>query len=619
MVVVVLLAISAVLITTQIGHNQLMLRWPLNTLLVILGLSSVSIRMRCMQNLIVTVTSDVLFILLLFINQEYTPGSSTTFADFLSSIGVLIVMSFIFVHSSFQNEALRRSEYVHMRRVMQQNKILQDKLEQVEKQKRAPRPDINMDSPLEKILSRLNIVLAACRTESASKPDVVSNLTEVVQLLEANTESLLRPDLHVRDGAAVDSNAVRFMTTEFQRDEFSGAKSRRAGVGRVSSVPSRYGRHASAIRSAPIKENAQEEPGAVGKKPASLDLGVEKNIVAAELSRTLLVWDVDFLDVNERTGGNAILLLSTALFKEHNLISELGIDTGIFERFFTALQQRYLEVPYHNSAHGADVCHSFYNILIKSNQLPVLQPIELMAALIACFGHDVAHPGFNNSYLINTGAPEAILYNDKAVLENMHVAEIFKLASAPEMNIFHSLSRSQYKAVRSIMIDMILSTDLAKHFEIMSGFKIKLQSVQAGGADAAPSGNWCEKDVLMMLRIIVKIGDIAHFAKTNKLHMRWNDLVLEEFYHQGDLEIERGLEVNPLMDRRLRSGVGANQVFFINLIVKPLFEAAQTAFEGFTPVMKELESNLAFWQAYKGDAEESDIARQSTIEDCLAT
>lgn len=47
--------------------------------------------------------------------------------------------------------------------------------------------------------------------------------------------------------------------------------------------------------------------------------------------------------------------------------------------------------------------------------------------LIASYGHDVAHPGFLASYLVDTKDPIAIRYNDLNVLENLHSAVTFKL------------------------------------------------------------------------------------------------------------------------------------------------------------------------------------------------
>lgn len=41
---------------------------------------------------------------------------------------------------------------------------------------------------------------------------------------------------------------------------------------------------------------------------------------------------------------------------------------------------------------------------------------------VSALAHDVDHPGVNNNSLIEEHHPLAIIYNDKAVLENHHAA-----------------------------------------------------------------------------------------------------------------------------------------------------------------------------------------------------
>lgn len=52
--------------------------------------------------------------------------------------------------------------------------------------------------------------------------------------------------------------------------------------------------------------------------------------------------------------------------------------------------------------------------------------------ITAAATHDFEHPGFNQNYLINSKDPLAIKYNDKAVLENHHIAASFKLLHSSE-------------------------------------------------------------------------------------------------------------------------------------------------------------------------------------------
>ncbi|KAG1058367.1 hypothetical protein G6F42_028706 [Rhizopus arrhizus] len=65
----------------------------------------------------------------------------------------------------------------------------------------------------------------------------------------------------------------------------------------------------------------------------------------------------------------------------------------------------------------------------KLNRKPqdLLRPKDVFALLIAAIGHDAAHPGVNNMFLINSSNPLATLYNDRSVLESLHSMTLFQL------------------------------------------------------------------------------------------------------------------------------------------------------------------------------------------------
>ena len=94
-----------------------------------------------------------------------------------------------------------------------------------------------------------------------------------------------------------------------------------------------------------------------------------------------------------------------------------------------------------------------------------------MAALLAAAAHDLNHPGRTNTFLMNSNNDLALLYNDQAVLENHHSALAFQLTRAHEdANIFKNLNSEEYRQIRSIVIDMILATEMNKHFEHLNKF-----------------------------------------------------------------------------------------------------------------------------------------------------
>ena len=63
------------------------------------------------------------------------------------------------------------------------------------------------------------------------------------------------------------------------------------------------------------------------------------------------------------------------------------------------------------------------------------------------------------------------MYNDITVLENHHAALGFKLTTSDDrVNIFKNLDRDTYKIVRQGIIDLVLATDMSKHFIHLNKF-----------------------------------------------------------------------------------------------------------------------------------------------------
>lgn len=72
--------------------------------------------------------------------------------------------------------------------------------------------------------------------------------------------------------------------------------------------------------------------------------------------------------------------------------------------------------------------------------------------------HD--HPGFSNNFLVATYDSKALLYNDKAVLESHHIASSFIVLLREDKNFLSHLSKTDFKAIREIVIDLVLATGI---------------------------------------------------------------------------------------------------------------------------------------------------------------
>lgn len=70
---------------------------------------------------------------------------------------------------------------------------------------------------------------------------------------------------------------------------------------------------------------------------------------------------------------------------------------------------------------------------------------------------------------------QAVLYNDRSVLENHHAAAAWSLfMSRPEYNFLVNLDHVEFKHFRFLVIEAILATDLKKHFDFVAKFNAKV-------------------------------------------------------------------------------------------------------------------------------------------------
>jgi HD superfamily phosphohydrolase len=99
------------------------------------------------------------------------------------------------------------------------------------------------------------------------------------------------------------------------------------------------------------------------------------------------------------------------------------------------MEQQYNDVPFHNSMHATDVAIGMMYLIRHSPIFDLISTIELNAALIAAFCHDIGHTGFTNRHVVEENGKAAQRYNDRSVLENMQCATIFKFLSKAKYNL----------------------------------------------------------------------------------------------------------------------------------------------------------------------------------------
>ena len=73
-----------------------------------------------------------------------------------------------------------------------------------------------------------------------------------------------------------------------------------------------------------------------------------------------------------------------------------------------------------------NVSSSFESINIHKMFQSWLSDLEIFALLFSAIIHDFDHTGTTNNFHVQSSSSLAIMYNDKAVLENHHVSSFFR-------------------------------------------------------------------------------------------------------------------------------------------------------------------------------------------------
>ncbi|EZG62963.1 phosphdiesterase [Gregarina niphandrodes] len=258
------------------------------------------------------------------------------------------------------------------------------------------------------------------------------------------------------------------------------------------------------------------------------------------------------------------LLVKVAMTLIEPVGDDLSINRQCLQKYFYQIQRRYHSNPYHNSVHGAMVGHMSIAILKSLGVYQYFAKQDLMSLVIAAIGHDVGHPGLNNSYLVNSQSLLTRLYNDNAILENYHSFLVFRFAQiAPEVNIFQNLPSDEWREIRQSIIEYILVTDMSQHFTIISKFRVRRTSDKFDLKQNV-------EDQQFVARLGIKMADLSHSIVDWPQHLEWSFRVTKEFYLQGEIEKANKLPVSPLCDSATHPDFAKSQAGFLQFVVTPL-------------------------------------------------
>ncbi|ORZ27839.1 hypothetical protein BCR41DRAFT_299809 [Lobosporangium transversale] len=130
-----------------------------------------------------------------------------------------------------------------------------------------------------------------------------------------------------------------------------------------------------------------------------------------------------------------------------------------------------------------------------------------------------------------------------------------------------------------------------------------------------PSFNLTPELRQSLCNCLLHAADISNAVKPWGLCKRWSDMIVQEFFRQGDIEKARNLPISPNMDRNQHNQAQIS-LGFADFVVRPYFESLAAFLPDAAPFLTTLASNRAQWLLQK---EALEAAKDMSMNTCVAT
>lgn len=135
---------------------------------------------------------------------------------------------------------------------------------------------------------------------------------------------------------------------------------------------------------------------------------------------------------------------------------------------------------------------------------------------------------------------------------------------------------------------------MTKHMDHLAHLKTMVETRKISGNCEISMENYSER--IQVLQCLVHCSDLSNPAKPLELYRQWTERITEEFFLQGDLEREKGIDISPMCDRN-NASIEKSQVGFIDYIVQPLWETwAELVYPDCQFILEALEKNRNWYQ-----------------------
>ena len=272
----------------------------------------------------------------------------------------------------------------------------------------------------------------------------------------------------------------------------------------------------------------------------------------------------DLSDVTE--ANNVVIANLINDFYDHFEFEQVEISKAKYITFVKLIQRSYLANPYHNFNHAIDATITLAYLLNITNFK--FGRIEKVALCLAMLCHDVGHFGKTGSFVQKYCEDITSVCKSTSPLEEYHLNIFADIVD--KAGLFEDIDGDSIEYLNDIITKCIMSTDPATTTDFIKN-----------GTDSH--------------KLIIKCADIGSSLKSFKIHVKWADRLMEEFFAQGDDITEKGDVPMDLFDHTKINKMPSNQIWFFENYAIPLF-AKSTEFDDNDLLMCRLVDTRERWR-----------------------
>ncbi|TEA25933.1 hypothetical protein DBR06_SOUSAS5710057, partial [Sousa chinensis] len=290
-------------------------------------------------------------------------------------------------------------------------------------------------------------------------------------------------------------------------------------------------------------------------------------------------WEFNIFELEAVTHKRPLVYLGLKVFSRFGVCEFLHCSETTLRAWLQVIESNYHSSnAYHNSTHAADVLHATAFFLGKER-------------VKGDWVGDVRQDG------VREAGGAQLLCSLQGLVEALREGQqrpgLWPPAAAASLG-------NHYRTLRQAIIDMVLATEMTKHFEHVNKFvnsinKPMAAEIEGSDCECNPTGKNFPENQILIKRMMIKCADVANPCRPLDLCIEWAGRISEEYFAQTDEEKRQGLPVvMPVFDRNTCS-IPKSQISFIDYFITDMFDAWD-AFAHLPTLMQHLADNYKHWK-----------------------